>query len=112
MNFNMRYEGFYSEPEPIKGNSLKEVKLKIEKLGEYDRNYFHSNFRDYFSMKDRRWHRSKTKWYMHYSWNRVSNPLKFIMQNFLILSGYKERYDKWIYEQHRQHEIDQLNGKL
>lgn len=124
----MKYEGRYSDlEEPIKSKSLQEVQQKIEKLGEYNPKDKDSIFveyytawimeynfigrqtaQHYFSMLDRKWHRSPNRLTMYHSWNRAIEPIKTIVQWFLRVFGYRKQEQMKTSEWIQQNKINEL----
>jgi hypothetical protein len=116
----MRYEGYYATFEnPIKGTSLSELISIIESAAGYEN--LRSDFREYetayiseynsierqtakyyFSMRDKKWHRSENSLKEYRSWESAKEPYKTIAQWLLDKLGYKkvqeERWNKFAKE--------------
>ncbi len=127
----MRYAGFYSTFEKtVKCKSLWQLQENIENAGGYGGDPEDCNFREYetawimeynligrnsaqhyFSMKDKKWHRSATRITMYTSWQNARQPFKVIAQWLIDILGYRKRADDRINKFIQQEKIADLYGK-
>lgn len=106
----MKYKGNYIDFEkPVVCDNLPQLKEHIENSGGYKgsegdefRDYETASIEEfniigrrtaqyYFSMKDKKWHRSKNEITSYFSWSDSFEPLRSIAQFTLKKLGYKEK---------------------
>lgn len=117
-----QYEGYYlSFDSYIKSKSLSGLKKKIEKaMGDKFKDYETAWINEYnligrrtacyyFSLRDKRWHKSSNRITSYMSWGSAISPFKQIAQWLLIGNRIKEEEMTEAYL--RKRKIDELYGK-
>ena len=121
--FNSYIGNYTTIEESIKSDSLKQVKDIIElAMGEDFKEYETAwimeyniigrfSAQHYFSMQDKKWHRSKTGIFMYSTYFKVIEPIKTIAQWIIDILGYRTKQNdalkKWIQER----DINELYGR-
>lgn len=121
----MRYKAYYLEIVNCDScKSIKESKNHIEQLligynfADYETaridefNFIGRNVAtNYFSMNDKKWHRSENKIINHHSWNSAVSPIREIAQWILEVLGFRAEQEKRMRDFVQKKEIDKLYGR-
>lgn len=118
------YVGYHDTMEDsIEDKSLNSIKEKIElAMGKdfvdytsaciIEYNIIKRNVaQHYFSLRDKKWHRSTTGVTDYSSWRHAIKPIGSIFQWFLIVSGHKEKQDDRTRRFIQKRDIDKLYGR-